>query len=89
MSTPNKPNNSGVTQTATAGGNINQVGGHSQTTENSNHSTTTNSNNRILISFVLIIAFGGLAIAAYFAKDMENRQDKLEQLQQNQTHQLN
>ena len=55
-------------QNTNADGNSTQVGGDFQ--------QTINSNNRIIISLVVIVAFGGLAIAAYVAKDLIHDQDQ-------------
>jgi hypothetical protein len=53
---------------ATSGGDSTQAGRDLTQKESSNKG----SNNRIIVSFVTIIAFGGLAMAVYFAKDMNN-----------------
>lgn len=64
----NKPIVNSTIQKGKAGRDSTQVGG--------NYHQTTNSNNRIIISLVVIVAFGGLAIAAYVAKDLIHDQDQ-------------
>ncbi len=76
MPKTNKRTLNSTVQKGKAGHNAIQVGG--------DYHQVSNSNNRIIISLVVIVAFGGLAITAYFAKDRiinQNSQPEQPELQ--------